>query len=263
VIVAAVQLDIAWHDPAANRACVAAMLRERRLPAGSFVLLPELFDVGFSTDLPAILPSDAPGWAAALARELSIFLQVGFPELGPDGFGRNCMAIARPDGTLAPTYAKVHPFGYGRETESFRGGERLVLVPCGELLAMPAVCYDLRFPELFRHAALAGADLISIGASWPEPRAAAWRALAIARAIENQTFVVAGNRVGTDPNARYSGGSLVVSPEGEVLAEGDARESIVEAECDAARCAAWRAKFPALRDARPSLLGSIEIVRSR
>jgi omega-amidase len=262
VILAALQLDIAWHDPAANRSRVETMLRGRRLPPGSFVLLPELFDVGFSTDLGAILPSDASRWAATLARELAIHLQFGFPELAPDGFGRNCMAIARPDGTLSPTYAKVHPFGYGRETESFRGGDRLVLVPCGEFLVMPAVCYDLRFPELFRHATLAGANLISIGASWPEPRAAAWRALSIARAIENQSFVVACNRVGTDPNARYSGGSLVVSPEGEVLAEGDASESIVEARCDVARCDAWRARFPALRDARRSLLGSIGIERS-
>ena len=262
MILAALQLDIAWHDPAANRSRVEAMLRGRRLPPGSFVLLPELFDVGFSTDLAAILPSDAPRWAAALARELAIHLQFGFPELAPDGFGRNCMAIARPDGSLSPTYAKIHPFGYGRETESFRGGDRLVLVPCGEFLVMPAVCYDLRFPELFRHAALAGANLISIGASWPEPRAAAWRALSIARAIENQSFLVACNRVGTDPNARYSGGSLVVSPEGEVLAEGDASESIVEARCDLARCDAWRARFPALRDARRSLLGSIGIERS-
>lgn len=262
MILAAVQLDIAWHDPAANRARVESMLRTRALPPGSFVLLPELFDVGFSTDRAAILPSDAPRWAAGVARELAIFLQVGFPEPGPDGFARNCMAIARPDGTLAPTYAKVHPFGYGRETESFRGGTRLVLVPCGDMLVAPAVCYDLRFPELFRHAALAGANLISIGASWPTPRAAAWRALSIARAIENQSFVIACNRVGSDPNARYSGGSLVIAPEGDVLAEGDDRESIVECAIDAGRCAAWRERFPALRDVRRSLLGSIDIARA-
>lgn len=262
MIVAAVQLDIVWHDPATNRARVERLLRDRRYPPGSFVLLPELFDVGFSTDLAAILPSDAPRWAAALARELSIFLQVGFPELASDGFGRNCAAIARPDGSLGPTYAKLHPFGYGRETESFKGGDRLVLETCGPLLVAPAVCYDLRFPELFRHAALAGASLISIGASWPAPRAAAWRALAIARAIENQSFVVACNRVGSDPNARYPGGSLVISPEGEVLAEGDDRESLVESTIDPARCAAWREKFPALRDVRRGLLGSIDIDRA-
>ncbi|MDZ4829013.1 MAG: nitrilase-related carbon-nitrogen hydrolase [Phycisphaerae bacterium] len=266
MLLAAVQSDTTWHDPATSRAGIERLLDDAALPAGSLALLPELCDVGFTIDLDRVLPSTAPGWAAAQAKRRDMHLAVGYPRRadapGEDGMGRNECAIARPDGSLAPAYAKVHPFGVGRETEAYSGGERIVLVTVGPFTACPLICYDLRFPELWRLATLAGADLFLIGASWPAERQHHWRSLLIARAIENQAFVVACNRVGSDPTLHYAGGSLIIGPSGDVLAEGGDSATVIAAECDAQSLAVWRRKFPALRDVRASLLGTIEIVRA-
>ncbi|MFO0828540.1 MAG: nitrilase-related carbon-nitrogen hydrolase [Phycisphaerales bacterium] len=259
---AAVQNDIAWQDPATSRSGIESLLDAAALPPGSLALLPELCDVGFTFDIPRVTPSDAPTWAAGVARRRGLFVGVGYPSRGDDGFGRNECAIARPSGELAPAYAKVHPFGVGRETDAYRGGDRLVLVEVGPFLACPLICYDLRFPELWRLATLAGANLFLVGASWPAARQHHWRSLLVARAIENQAFVVAANRVGADPSLRYGGGSIIVSPTGEVLAEGGDAATVISADCDVDAVESWRRKFPALRDVRERLLGAISIIRA-
>jgi omega-amidase len=132
-----------------------------------------------------------------------------------------------------------------------------VLDRVGPFKIAPTICYDLRFPELYRHAVLAGADLITVIASWPAPRIAHWRALLIARAIENQAFVVAVNRVGTDPDHEYGGESLIVSPQGEILAEAGPNTAVISADIDPRTTASWRTAFPALRDHRTDLLKPI------
>lgn len=123
----------------------------------------------------------------------------------------------------------------------------------------PLICYDLRFPELWRLGAVEEADVFTIGASWPAARQQHWRALLIARAIENQAYVVAVNRIGDDPHIKYAGGSLIISPTGEVLAEAPAGNVpiVLQAELDPAALRAWREKFPALADIHRELLGSI------
>jgi predicted amidohydrolase len=271
VLLAAVQFDIAWHDPSENRRRMEALLDAHGLVAngtassatsGGLVLLPELCDVGFTIALDEVLPSTAPAWAASLARTRGLHIAVGAARRHADGFGRNECTIARPDGSLAPAYAKVHPFGFGRETEAYRGGDRLVLVGVGPFTVCPLVCYDLRFPELWRLATLAGADCFVVGASWPAARRQHWRALLIARAIENQAFVVGCNRIGNDPSLAYAGGSIIVGPTGEVLAEAGDEATVLAVEADHEELAAWRRKFPALRDVHRALLGAIEIDRA-
>ncbi|MDZ4754022.1 MAG: nitrilase-related carbon-nitrogen hydrolase [Phycisphaerae bacterium] len=270
MLVAAVQTDIVWHDPAANRAVFERMLDDARLDGrldgrlgeGALVVLPELGDVGFTVALDEVTPSDAPAWAARTAKARGLAIAVGYPRRADDGLGRNECAIARPDGSLSPAYAKVHPFGFGRETEAYRGGERIVLTTIGPFTVCPLVCYDLRFPELWRLATLAGAELFVIGASWPVARQQHWRALLIARAIENQAYVVACNRVGSDPSLRYGGGSIVIGPTGEVLAEAADEPTLITAECDHEALLAWRRKFPALRDVHRALLGDIPVERA-
>jgi omega-amidase len=221
--VAAVQLDIAWEDKAVNHRRIESMLEEAGIAPGAFVLLPELADTGFSFDLDRIVDDRSTAWAAELARRRRIWVQMGYPSLGSDGMGRNCATIFSPAGEAIGTYEKVHPFSYGREAEHYAGGERLIVrqlpVMPEQPVICPLICYDLRFPELWRPAAEAGAEVFTIGASWPNARQAHWRALLIARAIENQAFVVAANRVGDDPHLSYSGGSMIISPMGEILAE--------------------------------------------
>lgn len=259
MFVAAIQCDIAWQDPATSRAGIERLLDVAALPPGGLAILPELSDVGFTTELAVVTPSDAPQWAAAQAQARGIAIAIGYPRRAADGSGRNECVLARPDGSLSPAYAKVHPFGIGHETDAYRGGDRLVLVRHDAFVCCPLICYDLRFPELWRLGALGGADLFFVIASWPAKRAAHWRALAIARAIETQSYVIAVNRVGRDPNVAYAGGSLVVAPDGEVMAEAGEVATALLAECDPARVATWRGAFPALRDVHRGLLGEIPI----
>jgi predicted amidohydrolase len=262
--VAAVQFDIRWEDKAANHAIVEAMLDEASLPAGTFVLLPELGDTGFSFDLDRIVDDRSVAWASTLASRHAVWLQVGHAIRGADGRGRNCATIIGPDGAVGPRYEKVHPFSFGREAEYFGGGDAIVVTRCGDGAVCPLICYDLRFPELWR-LAVAGADaptpaaeVFTIGASWPDARQAHWRALLIARAIENQAYVVAANRIGSDPHLSYAGGSIIVAPSGAVLAEADDAPAVLEADLDLHALRQWRNEFPALRDVHPGLLGAID-----
>lgn len=252
----AVQFDIAWEDKPANHRRMEAMIREADLPEGSFVLLPELGDTGFSFNLDRIVDDSSLAWARRVATRFGVYVQAGYAERGEDGYGRNCASLVDPTGEVLATYRKVYPFSFGREIEHFRGGDRLVVKRCGPFMTCPLICYDLRFPELWRLGALEGAEVFTIGASWPAARQAHWRALLIARAIENQAYVVAVNRVGEDPHLAYAGGSIVVSPKGEVLAEGGREETVISADLAPAPLRDWRDRFPALRDVRRELLGA-------
>ena len=257
--VASVQHDIVWEDKPANHRLVEEMITKAELPVGSFILLPELGDTGFSFNLDRIADDRSLTWGRDLARRTGCTLQAGYAERGSHGRGRNCASIISPAGEVVGTYRKVHPFSYGREIEHFSGGDRLIIRRCGDALLCPLICYDLRFPELWRLAAAAGTEVFTIGASWPDPRQSHWRALLIARAIENQAFVVACNRVGNDPHLSYSGGSIIVAPTGEVLAEAGDTPAVLSADLDLGSLREWRRTFPALGDLRKDLLGRIEI----
>lgn len=258
---ASLQHDIEWENPQRTREGIASAIESIELPRGSFLLLPELGDTGFSFDLDRITGLDGVAWARRLAMSRGWHIQFGHAERGPEGLGRNRATIIAPSGRPLGAYDKLHPFSFAGEDRVYRGGERITLVEAGGFSICPLVCYDLRFPELWRLATLAGAEVFTIGASWPARRAAHWRSLLIARAIENQAFVVACNRVGRDPKHEYAGGSIVVDPTGEVLAEGDATVALVAADLDRQRLLDWRATFPAIADIRRRLLGEIEIER--
>ncbi len=258
---ALVQHDIIREDKCANHAIVERMLDDAKIAPGTFVLLPEMGDTGFSFNLDKIVDDESVQWGSRCARERSIYLQVGHAERGPDGRGRNCATVIAPDGEIVGQYQKVHPFSYGREIEHFTGGDHLLLVEIDGMCICPLICYDLRFPELWRIAARAGAEVVIIVASWPAARQLHWRSLLIARAIEDQAYIIAVNRVGRDPHLEYAGESMIISPEGKILAEGDDRPRVLQADLDLNALRDWRAKFPALRDIHDDLLGSIHIER--
>jgi predicted amidohydrolase len=264
---AAVQFDVVWEDKPANHAIVERMLDEAKISEGAFVLLPELGDTGFSMNLDRIVDDRTLEWARELAQRRKVFVQPGFARQVGEGerndpahpAGRNCAAIIVPDGSVLGEYQKVHPFSYGKESRFYSGGDHLLLRRCGEAVVCPMICYDLRFPELWRIAALHGAEVFTIGASWPAARQHHWRALLIARAIENQAYVVAVNRTGSDPFLKYAGGSIIISPRGEVLAETGDESGVLQAQLDLDALRQWRDEFPVLKDARPELLGSMRV----
>ena len=249
----AVQLDTRWHDRPANLAAVDRMLSAARVEPGAIVVLPEMFDVGFTMDV-ATANDDPTGqtrrFVADLARRLRSTVIAGLVMNDAAGRAANQALIVGPDGDEVGRYAKSRSFTFGDEHRHYAAGEDVRVFDLAGLKVAPLICYDLRFPELFREAAVAqGAELFLILANWPSGRVEHWTTLARARAIENQAAVVAVNRTGNDPKLAYPGKSLIVDAKGVVLAEADDREQVLRATIDVDAIRAWRRDFPALRDA--------------
>jgi predicted amidohydrolase len=156
--------------------------------------------------------------------------------------------LAAPDGTVH-RYRKIHPFSYGGEHEVYDAGAEHVVVDVDGLRVALFVCYDLRFADEF-WALAHDTDCYLVVANWPESRREHWRALLVARAIENQAYVVGANRVGNGGGLDYVGDSRIVDPLGEVLAEATGGEAVLIADVDPARVIEVRKKFPFLADRR-------------
>jgi len=267
-----VQLNIAWEDRPTNFRRVLALLESAAMMAGDFVVLPELFDTGFSMNTKRT--ADHDGATLAFLREVAttmgVTIQGGRTVKKPgnvtrDAKASNEMTAVGSDGQILCRYAKIHPFSLGREQDFFVGGDTVMVYDHAPrtgaekdantgtprpLRICPAVCYDLRFPELFRRGLSMGAEAFAIGACWLDTRQAHWRALAVARAIENQAFVLAVNRTGPDLNANYIGGTIAVGPRGDVLGELGEDEGVLSVAIDRDEVRRWREKFPAWKDAK-------------
>jgi omega-amidase len=250
-----VQLDIAWEAPERNCTRVMDLLSGTRPQPGDLVLLPEMFDTGFSVNIPRTADNGQTlAFLQSLVSKFAVLVQGGRTVLTASG-PQNVMTILGPSTEHPAEYAKVHPFG--KEVGIMVPGCDVVLYdwPGAGLRIAPAICYDLRFPELFRAALSRGAQAYAIGACWPAIRHNHWRALLCARAIENQAFVFACNRVGCDPpppagpGLTYAGGSLVIGPRGEILGELASAEGVLSVEIDPSLLHRWRAEFPAWREA--------------
>jgi predicted amidohydrolase len=249
--IALIQMDLAWEDPAENHRRARTRLEEAKRRGARLALLPEMFCTGFSMESEKIAqPAGGPSetFLRSAAQELGLWVLASLPEAGTPK-PRNVAILAGPDGEVS-RYAKIHPFSFGGEHRVYAGGDRIVTVLVEGTRVTPFVCYDLRFPEPFRLAA-DDTDLFAVVANWPEARREHWRTLLRARAIENLAYIAGVNRVGEGGKLRYAGDSVVVSPWGEVLAEGAADDAVLVAEVDPAAVRDARAKFPALADRRP------------
>ena len=250
--VSAVQLAIAWEDRAVNFAKVRALLAATPPAPGALVVLPEMFATGFSMNLAATRQTPAredEAFLSGLAREHRAFVLGGVVSPGAGEMGRNDAVVFSPDGALLARYTKIHPFSLGGEAQGHTAGADIVTFECGGFTVAPFVCYDLRFPEIFRAAAQRGANHFAVIALWPVKRQQHWLTLLQARAIENQAYVIGVNRVGNEPQFSYAGRSVVVDPHGVIIADAGEQERVLTAALDAETVHAWRRDFPALRDA--------------
>ena len=248
----AVQFDIAWEDKAANFAKVRALLAATPPAPDSFIVLPEMFATGFSMNL-AVTRQRAgredETFLASLAREHRAHVLGGVISPGAGAMGCNDAVVFSPNGALLARYTKIHPFSLGGEAQGHAAGTNIVSFECGGFTVAPFVCYDLRFPEIFRAAAQRGANLFTVIALWPVKRQQHWLTLLQARAIENQAYVIGVNRIGSEPQFSYAGRSVVVDPHGVIIADAGEQERVLTAALDAETVHAWRHDFPALRDA--------------
>lgn len=248
-----VQLDMAWEDAPANREKIAHMLDRADPQAGDLVVLPEMFDTGFSMNVAATADKDGSTltFMLELAQDYEVIVQGGRTVASCHRcLAANVMTVVGPNNAMLCEYQKIHPFSVGKEHEHFEAGREVKTYRWGELTVSPAICYDLRFPELFRKSMKMGAEVFALGACWPQVRQHHWRALLIARAIENQAYMFGVNRTGRDPKLEYAGGTIAIDPTGEVLGEMGSEEGVLSVEVDPRVVRRWREKFPALRDAR-------------
>ncbi|MBM3832653.1 MAG: carbon-nitrogen family hydrolase [Verrucomicrobia bacterium] len=252
-----IQLDIIWENKTANYEKVRRLLDAATVPAGSLVLLPEMFSTGFSMNVAAIredTPSQTETFLAEIARQHGAFVIGGLVTSGRDNRGRNEAVVIGPEGQRVVRYCKIHPFSFGGESQFYEAGGDIVTFNWHGFTVAPFICYDLRFPEIFRAAVRRGANLFTVIANWPTKRVQHWTTLLQARAIENQACVIGVNRTGNDPKLAYPGRSLIIDPRGEVLADGRDKEGAVSADADLNQVLSWRDEFPALQDIHPEFV---------
>lgn len=254
--VALLQMDIALGDPGVNVAAARRWLEEAAAAGAELAVLPELWTTGYALDRAAELvdqPAPLVPLFAAWAKELGISLIAGsILERRDDGI-YNTLHAYDPEGNHLADYSKIHLFRLMNEEKHLAPGRRPVHFPVAGAEVGALICYDLRFPELSRRLCLGGAQILCCPAEWPHPRLAHWRTLAIARAIENQCYVLACNRVGSDGANQFCGHSLVVNPWGEVLAEGGESETILYADLDLNLVDQVRRRIPVFTDRVPEL----------
>jgi omega-amidase len=250
--VAAVQHDVVWEDRDATLARLDPQLRAAAGTGARLVVLTEMFPTGFSTEPERVAePEGGPTteFLRTQAAELNVWLTGSVPTL-PAGGGRpvNRLLLAGPGGELRH-YDKIHPFSYSGEHEHYAAGTERVTFDVEGVRVTPFVCYDLRFADEF-WAMAQGTDCYVVVANWPSSRRAHWQALLVARAIENQAYVVGVNRVGEGGGLHYAGDSRIVNPLGEILAAGAGGETILLADVDPDVVAETRKRYPFLADRR-------------
>lgn len=259
---AALQMDIAWEEPPVNLDRATALLREAAAAGAELAVLPEMFATGFSMDAQATLAAAGSSEAAlaATAREQGLWICAGLVLAGRRR-PRNSAVVLDPAGRRRLRYDKLQPFALAGEDAAYEAGRRLPGLRIGGLRVRPLICYDLRFPELFRITA-ENTDLYLVLASWPAARSGHWRSLLQARAIENQAYVLGVNRVGEGDGQIYGGGSCLIGPDGAFLFEAPDAQGCWLAEVDAAVVAEHRRRLPFLRDRRPLAVAGLRPGRS-
>lgn len=247
------QLDIVWEDKQANIEKVRQLLADQQIHPGAMIVLPEMFATGFSMNLSVTAePDDRPTeqFLQQMAVEHQSYIVAGVVNRDASGLGRNEAVVFDPEGAELTRYAKMYPMTIAGEAQCHVPGQEVVTFTRGHWSIAPLICYDLRFPEVFRDAVQRGTQLFVVIANFPALRQDHWVTLLRARAIENQAYVVGVNRCGRDPHHSYAGGSMVVDPRGQVLADlGDA-EGAMGVEVHLQLLQQYRQEFPALGDMR-------------
>lgn len=264
--VAIFQPDTVWQDTAANFRKLDQMLDSVAAKQPELVVVPEMFASGYTNNISFMEPAEGPTFQFLkdLAVRRKMFVHGTFPETcdlehsqgtTPEGDakGYNASVVFDPSGKLLCRYHKMHPFTLVKEHHYYNRGDVLPVFELGDFNAATPICYDLRFPEIFRQAMFRGANLFIVPANWPVERQHHWRSLAIARAIENLSYVIAINRVGSGGGLNFAGPSMVISPAGDILLETDGTEQIAVIDIEASEIKKTRDRFGFLNDVRVDL----------
>ncbi len=249
--IAAIQSDLMWEDHETNRRRFADRLWAAAGAGAGLALLPEMFPTGFSMAADEI--AEAPdgttvAWMVEQASTHGLHL-AGSMAITGDPLPTNRLVLAGPDGVVGH-YDKIHTFSYSRENEHYQAGTKFLTADIDGVRTTFFICYDLRFANEF-WATAADTDLYVVVANWPRARRFHWQTLLQARAIENQAYVAAVNRVGTDGNdLDYAGDSVIIDPMGNVLASASETETILLGDVDPDEVTRVRKRWPFMADRR-------------
>jgi predicted amidohydrolase len=250
------QMHVHLGEPEKNFERVRAWTIEAARRGSALALFPELWSTGYDLENwpahAAPLGEKMFARVSALAREQCIALGGSILE-AREGRAYNTFVLFDSAGQQIADYRKTHLFRLMDEDKWLAPGEKLELVETEWGMTGLGICYDLRFPELFRKYALGGARLMLLPAEWPSRRAYHWQTLLRARAIENQMFVAGCNRVGESRGEHFGGGSAVIDPWGEAVVEGGGAETLLTAEIDLGMVDEVRQRIPVFKDRRPDV----------
>jgi omega-amidase len=243
--VAIIQTSLFWEDPGRN-----FHMLERKLEAAGeadLIVLPEMFATGFSMSPEKYADKSEDGlkWMVRMSEKYGTAI-IGSLMTESSGQAVNRLYFTEPDGNFY-TYDKRHLFSMGQEHLFYRPGKKRLILEYRGWKICPLVCYDLRFPVFSRNDA--DYDLLVYVASWPEKRAFQWKSLCVARAIENQAYLLACNRTGTDGNGLdYSGDSMILDFQGTTLSYLSGQEGVLTSVLDLQPLKKARETFAVLQD---------------
>lgn len=256
--VALVQFNGIWESVEPNLERAEGFVKRAAEERCDLVVFPEMFATGFSMNVPVVAEEGFGRTAAALskmAKTYTVNIIAGLAMRAPGaGQARNMAVVCNREGLPVATYTKIHPFSFAGEDSRFIAGINTVTFDIDAMPASVFICYDLRFPEVFRSVAR-DVQAIVVIANWPESRKPHWEALLRARAIENQCFIIGVNRTGSDGNGiLYPGASHIFDPLGNDICCGSGTEEFITAELDPREADRVRAEFPFLKDMKPLML---------
>jgi predicted amidohydrolase len=250
------QMHIELAQPDANLEQAIGFVKQASANRSDLILFPELWSSGYDLKhADRYVPVNASVLEVLSGLAVSEKIAIGGSLLEKvSGQFYNTFYLIDQTGQIIAKYRKIHLFRLMNEDRWLQAGDQPQSANLHWGTAGMAICYDLRFPELFRHYALENANLICLPSEWPSVRINHWKVLLQARAIENQLFVAAVNSVGQTGVETFGGASAIVSPWGDVLAEGDSQsETLLTAEIDFDQVERIRQTIPIFQDRRPDL----------
>lgn len=258
--IACVQMDIAFGEPEKNLTAIEKYIEEASNAQVDVIIFPEMWNTGYALDKLDSLADREGSITRKLLSQLAKKHQVNIvggsvaTKRGDKYF--NTMYIVDRNGKIVAAYDKAHLFKLMDEHVYLNEGQSMNVFELDGITCGGVICYDLRFPEWIRTHTLNGAKIMFIPAEWPKQRIDHWQLLLQARAIENQCFIVAVNRVGKDPNNEFNGHSMVIAPWGELLISNQTAEGILYAELDLEEVERVRKTIPVFQDRRTDLYES-------
>lgn len=251
-----IQLQVAFGDVEKNFSRVEELIREAANKGAEIVILPEMWNTSYALEkLEGLADVDGErtkAFLSQLAKELHVHIVGGSVATKKGDQFYNTMLVYNNEGELVGEYDKAHLFRLMDEHLYLSSGNTQNNFKLGDLDAAGVICYDIRFPEWLRLHALNGAKVLFVSAQWPTARIDHWKTLLQARAIENQCFVVAVNRISRNKD-NFNGQSMVIEPWGEILWTGGEDKELAIVDVDFSKVDEVRTRIPVYDDRRPEL----------